>query len=415
MFPLEFTESDPDERSPSEHVNVSSPQGPRGGLAFAPAPSSPFRWAIKSMRGSKLAPPANVVYVGKRPTWEPMEAKAGPLEVMTLPTSLRQENPENYSGHGKDQEGDDANTAPAAKTSGEDRETEGSGEGNNFPGGFGLKAGNMDSSRLKLSPETESSLSQSQTELVTVVEHTTLSQWQLVEQPTTPPQGSQEPDTAEEARGEILYVHQPTETLSASSRRGEGGSNSGFTPVFRRRSKGTSRKEVVTSTPESLMEVLTTSEVTTVEILTTRDTQSTDPTTTATSAERSSDRSTTDEPSISISWIQEETEKTSTPNLQSHLSATPAPSEESQTTTGVIHLTTFASGSNVGATEMESRSAVSESFVVGSRWTSFKNMSPKSEENKPSLTTDKKDNKDTYNPFGILLPNWAFGLIPSGM
>ncbi len=52
--------------------------------------------------------------------------------------------------------------------------------------------------------------------------------------------------------------------------------------------------------------------------------------------------------------------------------------------------------------------------MVGSRWTSFKNMSPKSEENKPSLTTDKKDNKDTYNPFGILLPNWAFGLIPSG-
>lgn len=343
-----------------------------------------------------------------------MEAKAGPLEMMTLPTSLRQDNPENYSGQGRDQDGEDANAPSAARTaSGEEREIEGSSEGSNFPGGFGLKAGNLDSSGVKLSPETESSLSQSQTEPVTVAEHTTLSQWQLVEQPTTPPQGSQEPDTAEEARGEILYVRRPTDNLSsASSRRGEGSSNSDFTPVFRKHSKDTSRKEVVTSTPEALMEVLTTSEVSTVELLTTRDTQRTDPTTTAITTEDSSDSATTEEPSISISWVQEEREKTSTPDTEGHLSATQAPSEGSQMTTGVIQLTTFASGSNVGATEMESRSAVSESFVVGSRWTPFKGVSPKSEEHKTQA--DNKDSKDTNNPFGILVPNWAFGLIPSG-
>lgn len=364
------------------------------------------------MRGSKLGPPGNVAYVGKRPTWEPMEAKAGPLEVMTLPTSLRQDNPENYSGQGKDQDGEDANAPSAARTaSGEEREVEVSGEGSNFPAGFALKAGSVDSSGVKLSPEIESSLSQSQTELVTVAQHTTLSQWQLVEQPTTSPQGSQEPDTAEEARGEILYVRRPTDNLSsASSRRGEG--SSGFTPVFRKHSKGTSRKEVVTSTPEALMEVLTTSEVTTVELLTTRDTQRTDPPTTVSSTEKPSYGATTEEPSISISWVQEEPERTtSTPNLQSDPSATPAPSEGSQTTPGVVQLTTFASGSNIGATEMESRSAVSESFVVGSRWTPFRNTSPKSEEHKASETTD---NKDKNNPFGILVPNWAFGIIPSG-
>lgn len=360
------------------------------------------------MRGSKLGPPGNVAYVGKRPTWEPMEAKAGPLEVMTLPTSLQQDNPENYSGQGRDQDGEDVNTPSAARTgSGEDKEIEGSGEGSNFPGGFGLKASSVDHS----SHESQSSLSQSQAELVTVAEHTTLSQWQLVQQPTTLPQGSQEPDTAEEARGEILYVRRPTENLSsASSRRGEGSSNSGSTPVFRKHNKGTSRKEEVTSTPESLMEVLTTSEVTTVEPLTTRDTQRMDPTTTSTTTESASDRATTEEQSISISWVQEE-KTTSTPDLEGHHSASPAQAEGSQTTIGVVHLTTVTSGSSVGATEMESRSAVSESFVVGSRWTPFKGMSPKSEENKASTAPDKKE---TNNPFGILVPNWAFGLIPSG-
>ncbi|XP_070688266.1 neurocan core protein [Pempheris klunzingeri] len=405
----EFTASGPNERTPpTEHVNVSGPQGPRGGPVFASAPSSPFRWAIKSMRGSKLGPPGNVAYVGKRPTWEPMEAKAGPLEVMTLPTSIPQDNPENYSGQGRDQDGDDANTPSAARAaSGEEREIEGSSEGSHFPAEFGSKTNKLDSSGVKVSPKIESS------RLLTVAEHTTLSQWQLVEQPTTPPQSSQEPHTAEEARGEILYVHRPTDNhSSASSRRGEVSSNSGSTPVFRKNSKGMSRKEVMTSSPEALMEVLTTSKVTTVELLTTRDTQRTDATTAATTTENSPVSVTTEEPSISISWVQEEKEKASPPNLQGHFSATPAPSEGSRSTAGVIQLTTFAS-SNIGATEMESRSAVSESFVVGSRWTPFKGVSQKSEEHKAAVTTDNKDNKDTNNPFSILVPNWAFGLIPS--
>ncbi|XP_042273330.1 neurocan core protein isoform X3 [Thunnus maccoyii] len=415
------TASGPNERSaPSGHINISGPKGPRGGPAFAPAPSSPFRWAIKSMRGSKPGPSGNVVYVGKRPTWEPMEAKSGPLGVMTLPTSLRQDNPENYSGEGRDQDGEEANTPSAARTaSGEEREIEGSGEESNFPGGFGLNVNTNDLPSSKVSLETESSLRQGQSELVTVAEHTTLSQWQLVEQPaTTPPLGSQGPETAEEARGEILYVRRPTDNLaSASSRRGESSSNSGFTPVFRKHSKDTGRDpshgeaKVVTSTPEALMELLTTSEVSTAGLLTTRDTQRTDPTTTAATTEISSDSSSTKELSISVSWVQGETEKTtSAPNQQGSFSATSASSEGSQTSTGVIQLTTVTSDSKVSATEMESRSAVSESFVLGSRWTPFKGVSPKSEDHKAPVT---KDSKDSNNPFGILVPNWAFGLIPS--
>ncbi|XP_034386334.1 neurocan core protein [Cyclopterus lumpus] len=391
-----FTETSP----PGEHVDVSGPQGtgPASASPPAPAPGSRFRWAIKSMGGgSNLGPRGNVAYVGERPTWGPMEAKAGPLEVMTLPTALRQDNPENYSGQGKDQEGEDANSPSDARTaSGEEKETEGSSDGSNFPGGFGVNA--------ESSPGTKSSLGQSQTELVTVAEHTTLSRWQLVRQPTTPPRGSLEPDTAEEARGEILYVHRPTGDLpSAPSQRGE--SSSGFTPHFKKHSEDTSRKEAATSTPGALMEAATTSEVTAAELLTTGDPQRTDPVTTATATEISSAGATTEEPSISISWVREERGKT-TPDL----SATAAPSDGSQTV--AVQPTAFASGSNVGATEMESRSAVSESFVVGSRWTPFKtaSVSPKSDEHKAPVS---KDGKDASNPFGILVPNWAFGLAPS--
>ncbi|XP_026161425.1 neurocan core protein [Mastacembelus armatus] len=405
-----FTTPSSIERSPpSEHVNISSPQGPREGPAFAPAPSSPFRWAVKSWRSSKLGPPGKVAYEGKRPTWEPMEAKAGPLGVMTLPNSLRQDNPENYSGEGKDLDGEDSNTSSAVRTaSGERREVEGSGEGSNFPGGFGVKFNNLDSSSVKPSPKTKSSLNQS--ELVTVAEHTTLSHWQLVEETTTPPQGSQEPDTAEEARGEIFYAQRPTDSLpSVTSHREESSLNSAFTPVFRKHSKDTSTKDLVTSAPETLIEVLTTSEVITAEYPTNRDTQSKNPITTATS-ENSSNILSTEELSVSISWVQEEKEdKTSAPNLQEDL-VTLAPTEGPQTSTGVIQFTTLMSDSKVGATEMESRSAVSESFVVGSLWTPFKVTSSKSEEHKTPITTH---DKATNNPFDLLVPNWAFELIPA--
>ncbi|XP_029355969.1 neurocan core protein [Echeneis naucrates] len=397
----ELVVSSPDERlSLREHVNISGPQDPRGGLP--PTPRSQFQWAVKSMRGSKPGSPGNVAFIGKRP-WEPVEAKAGPLEVMTLSTSQQQENPDNYSGEGKDQDGEDATITPSVTITppAEERAIEGSGEGGNFPPGFEVKVDSFNSSDMKPSLETESSPDQS--ELVTVTAHTILSQWQLVEQPTTPSQDYQQTDAAEEARGEILYVQQPTDNLSsASPHRESGSSNSAFTPVDRKHSGATSRGDIVTSNTETLMEVLTNSEVATPEFLMTRETQRTDPTPT----EYFSQSSSTEEPSTPIAWVQEEKEKTSTVNLQEH-QATQAPSSGPQTATGVIQLTT---NSKVGATEMEFRSEVTESFVVGSRWTPLNGVSQKSEEHK---TTQTIDNKDTNDPFGVLVPNWALGLIPS--
>lgn len=392
---LEFIASHPNEKSPpSQYKNIHGPQGPRG------APNNHFQWGIESIQRSKLSHPDTVAYVGKRPTWEPMEAKGGPVEVMTLPSSLRHGNPDNFSGQGKEPEVDDAITPSAGRAaSGEEREVEGSGEGSNFPGGIGLK--------VQLSTGPTSALSQSKAELVTVAEQVPLSQWQLVEQTITPSHGSQEPEAAEEARGEILYVHRPTNNLSsASSRRVEGSANQGLTSVFKKQSKGAKKKGAVTSAPEPLIEALTTSAMATVEVVTGKDSRTTDPTTAASTT----DRSGTEEPSISISWVREE--KTSTDDLQGQISATPTPSEGPQTTTAIIQLATAASDSAVDATEAESRSAVSESFVVGGQWTPSKDT--KSKEDKASVTMDKKDGKGTSNPFGILVPGWTFGLIPSG-
>ncbi|XP_041862224.1 neurocan core protein [Melanotaenia boesemani] len=383
-----------------EYVHISSPQGPGSGSVFVPAPSTQFQWAIKSMHGPKLGPPGSVAYVAKHSSWEPMEAKAGPLEVMTLPTSLRRDNLENFSGEGKDQdtEGTHASAERGRADSGEEKDVDGSGEGSNFPGGYEVTVNNVPISDDSLNTES----SPVSSDLVTVGEHTTLSLWQLVEQPTTPPHGSLEPEATKEARGEILYIYRPIDNLSsASPHKGEGTSNSGVTAALRKHSKGEKMKKLMTTTNKALVEVLTTSEVTTV------DEHKTDPATTAITMENMSNRSSTEEPSISISWVNEEEEKTtSVPNLQSHLSVTLVPTEGTQT--GAVQLTTISSHSEVGATEMESRSAVSESFVVGSRWTSFKG--PKSEEQK---TSETPENKETNNPFGILVPNWAFGLIPS--
>ncbi|XP_056270960.1 neurocan core protein isoform X2 [Pseudoliparis swirei] len=347
-----FTETSP----PGEHVNASGPQGPGRGHA----PGGRFRWAIKSiMHGSKLSPDG-----ANRPTWGPMEAKAGPLEVMTVPTGLRRDNPENYSGQGKDPEGEDADAPSDARTaSGGEKEAEGSGDGGDFPGGFGV--------RVEGGPGTESVLGQNQ------AEHTTLTRWQLVQQPTTqtPP-----------AEGEILSAHGPPP-----------GGSSGFTPLSKNHSEDAGGKEAATSTPPAVLtEAPPTSEATAVELLTTGD-----PVATATAAtEISSEGAATEEPSISISWVREEKE-TSTPDL----SATAAPGDGSRS--AAVRSTAFSSGSNGGATEMESRSAASGSFVVGSRWTPSKSASRKSEEHKV------EDGEDASNPFEILVPNWAFGLAPS--
>lgn len=355
---------------------------------------------MESIQSSKLSHPDSDAYIGKRPTWAPMEAKGGPVEMMALPSSLRHANPDNFSGQGKEPEIDDAFTPSAGRAaSGEDREAEGSGEGSNFPG-IGLK--------VQLPTGSASSPGQSkEAELVTVAKQGPLLQWQLVEQTSSPSHDLRESEAAEEARGEILYVHRPTNDLSsAHSGSSKGSSNQGLTSVFKKQSKGAKKKGDSTSVFEPSIEALTTFAMTTIEIVTGGDSQTTDPTTAASMTVQSS----TEEPSISISWVREE--NTATADLQEQITTTPKPSEGPQTTTAIMQLATTASDSGVRATEAESRSSVSESFVVGGQWTPFKEAWSK--DHKASGTVDKKDDKGKGNPFGILVPDWTFGLVPSG-
>uniref|UniRef100_A0A3Q2Q1G8 Neurocan core protein n=1 Tax=Fundulus heteroclitus TaxID=8078 RepID=A0A3Q2Q1G8_FUNHE len=347
-------------------------------------------WAPKSGSGPKHGLPENVAYLAEQESWEPKEAKAGPLELMTLPNSLHQENLENYSGEGKDQDPEGAGTLTdqGRVVSGEDKDMEGSGNGSSSLAGFEIQVNTLASHGVKLSPTPEDSPKPSTS--ATVDEQTTLSQWLLVNQPTTSPQGALESDTAEEAKGEIFYVHRPTEMLSSPS-------------FFQTQDE--SKENGMDATAEALLEVLTTSEVTSVDPLA-REPHRTDPVTTVVAIENTPDTSSTEEQSISISWVEEEQKNISVPDQQSHLSVTPTPTEGSQT--GVVLLSTDALNSETGLTEMESRSAVTEFFVVGSVQTPSKEFNP--EEHRIPETTESKD---TSNPFGGLVPEWAFDLNPS--
>lgn len=404
-----FTAVGPDVSSKAvEAVNGSGGplQGIRGRLASspgtpAPYPGSQLRWALKAMKGSKLEAPGlgHVAYMGKDSTWEPMEAKAGPLEVMALPT-----NPESYSGEGRDQ--DEDRSIPQSILEREDKETEAEGSGrggNDFPGGIGSNGdtnpGSGASGSIKpllsaLKP------TQTQSQNQTLAEPTTMSQWQLVDQPTTSSTAasaavsSRGPGgTAEEARGEIVYVRRPTEKLlpATSSKKG------GFSPVVRKQNLNTTRVTErqrspdetttpgVTSRAAAPMEPLTTIKTSTA------DTQRTD---------------STREPPISIVWVPVEREKT--------ISTTPLTRDGPQTATASTQLTTPVSILKSSDREAESRLAVSESFVVGKGWKPLGGRNPKSKEDKTPVTTEKTEKREKTT-FGVIVPSWGFGLNPSGI
>ncbi|XP_042178001.1 neurocan core protein [Oncorhynchus tshawytscha] len=400
-----FTELGPGGSSKTvEALNVSG--GPHHGTRYelasspgapAQATGSQLRWALKAMKGSKLVPEGHMAYVGKDSTWEPMEAKAGPLEVMTLPT-----NPENYSGEGRDQDEDHSIPHDVLEREEGDKETEteGSGKGvNDLPRGFGSNGNSNPASGASSStkpPVSGLKPTQTQTQSQTVAEHTTISQWQLVDQPTTSPAAaasaagsSQGPGgTVEEARGEIVYVRRPTEKLlpATSSKKG------GFSPVIRKQNLNTTRVTErqrsldeattpgVTSRPAAPMEPLTTIKTSTA------DTQRTD---------------STREPPISIIWVPVEREKT--------ISTTPLTRDGPQTATASTQLTTPLSILKSSYREAESRLAVSESFVVGKGWKPLGGRNPKSKEDKTLVTTEKTEK----NPFGVIVPTWGYDLNPS--
>ncbi|RVE73858.1 hypothetical protein OJAV_G00035670 [Oryzias javanicus] len=352
--------------------NISSPLGRRGGFASSTAPSSHFQWVTNSIHDPKQASPRTVARVVQESSWQPLEAKAGSLEVMTMPTSLQQDNLENYSGEGKDE---DTSEVRSSAVSGEEKGLDGSGDGSNSSDGFEMTFKHQKSHYTQLGPVTDSILNLSDADVVTVSEHTSLSQWQLSEHPTKPPQRSTEPDTAEEARGEILYAHQLLPDLSSAS------SHAGALPGRH------SKDEMMTTSEDEWRTMLTTSEATTVELSTTHTAD-----VSTSNAENTVRSFSLREPSFTDAGVQRRRDKTTTDSqLQSYASVTLFPSKERD-----LQLTTIAS------ITMESIAETSVGMI-----------SPKSPKSKPLTTVEPEASKDPNGSFGVLVPSWAFSLIPS--
>uniref|UniRef100_A0A3B3DJS3 Neurocan core protein n=3 Tax=Oryzias melastigma TaxID=30732 RepID=A0A3B3DJS3_ORYME len=359
--------------------NTSSRLGRRGGFASSTAPSSHFQWVTNSIHDPKQASSRFGARVVQESSWQPLEAKAGSLEVMTMATSLQQDNLENFSGEGKDE---DASEVRNSAVSEEDKGQDGSGEGSNSSDTLEITVKHQKSYYTQLGSVTDSIFNLSDADVVTVSEHTSLFRWQLSEHPTKSPESSTEPDTPEEARGEILYAHQLLQNLSSASSHAE------VLPASGRQSKD----EIKTTSEDDLWTMLTTSEATTVELSTTH---TADVGVSASNSENTVRSFSLKEPSFSDVGVQRGMEKTTTDSqMQSYASVTLIPTKE-----GDLQLTTIASKS--GTITMESKA---ETPVE---------ISPKSPKSMELTTLEPEASKDPNSPFGILVPSWAFSLIPS--
>ncbi|XP_011471889.1 neurocan core protein [Oryzias latipes] len=378
-----------DSFSSNQLHNISSLLGRREGFDLPTVPSSHVQWVTKSIDDSKQDSPRNVAHVVQESSWQPLEAKAGSLEVMTMANPLQQDNLENYSGEGKEQdsEGTDLSEVRSRAVSEEDKGVDGSGEGNNSSEGFEITVKHQKNYYTKPGAVTDSVFNLA--DAVTGSEHTSLSQWQLVEHPTKAPQSSTNPDPAEEARGEILYVHQLVQNLSSALSHRDDQSHSEAPPAPGKHSKD----EITAISEEDLGKMQTNSEATTVE-LSTMQTHRTDINVTTTNAQNTQMSLSFKEPSFS--GLQGEEEKTTTNSeFQSYTAVTLLPTKD-----GDLYLTTTPTKS--GTIPMESKVDTPVGMITS-----------KSPTLKELTTLEAEANKDPNNPFGILVPSWAFSLIPS--
>ncbi|XP_051978289.1 neurocan core protein-like [Xyrauchen texanus] len=380
-----FVAAQQDLQSPSksqiEHTNSQTDSliGPsrgviRSGAVDPTVSSSPLASKSNSLKGSKFAPPGNNGHFITQ-TSGPMEAKRGGLEIMTIPISRN--NPENFSGEGKDLNEDSYSLpkGPTTHLSSEDgKETEGSG-GKDSPFAFGGQIKETDHSNYHSVP----------------LENV---KWQLMSLQTTQSSGgssSSEPkhvepaSTAEEARGEIVYVHRHIE------KRKNGPSNKVTLPFVKRKQSTnlTSAPEIHTSslatTPSPVAEATNSFQdklamTSTIENI---PSQSRDATTTE-------DILCTPDPSISSTWlpvVQEEVDTPTEPVLTTVMTKYRPP---------ITHNTVQPTSPDLKDTshQAESRSGVSESFVLARGWTTFSEHVSKED---PSSQTTGIPGKDVAN------------------
>lgn len=330
-----------------------SPLGPVSSFGSAPILGSHQRWALKSLR--EYGPPGSSGVLLTQ-TSGPMEAKRGALEFMAIPVS--RDNHENFSGEGKDlteesyppPEGRPSQSSPQTGTS-EEKDTDGS-------GGKDLFSNN---SQVKGSTSSEDQ---------TVLLQTTV-KWKLVDLPAGPtrpspsgasisePKHTDSDSTAAEARGEILYVRRPTEKSV----------NNPFSkvqvPLVTRKQSlnapGTvTQIHFVATTPELTPEVSSAVE----ETASSRSMTAVNhpiPTTDATTA---GDITFSQDSTMSFTWLPVVQEETHEP--QTHLPTTAVTNVRFEITSNTPQLITPYREET--SHQAESRSGVSESFVVGHGW-----------------------------------------------
>ncbi|XP_056459279.1 neurocan core protein [Gadus chalcogrammus] len=396
---------------PNEPVQVSGAPGPRGVADTAPVPSGRFRWAVNTVRAFKLEPP------GHAATHPPMEAKSGPLEVKSLASSMRQDHPEDdFSG-----DGSQATPCPPKGSTVEEKQTEASGEEGDPAGVFKAESYTRDRTTVSLDTDSEAAGPSSEP-AIRVEEHTTLTAYQLVQQPSAGPEDPTARGTEQEARGEILFVQRPTDNhMASTSSRKEGSSTSWFTPVFRKQGRDQSRgveeeapgSPPAVSTAEASAERLATTAAPTTTTTTTAEEPGME--TEAVTAATSPGGRSAEELPISVSWVRaERTERTATDTAYSRSRQSSTGGQTSPTPDPALPPTNVSDPTGGRVTGSEARPAVSESFVVSGRWTppAIKTPTPK-EKGEGGQSEARTTETTDQNPLGAFLPNWGLAFNPS--
>uniref|UniRef100_A0A8C5BJQ1 Neurocan n=1 Tax=Gadus morhua TaxID=8049 RepID=A0A8C5BJQ1_GADMO len=249
---------------------------------------------------------------------------------------------------------------------------------------------------------------------IRVEEHTTLTAYQLVQQPSAGPEDPTARGTEQEARGEILFVQRPTDNhMASTSSRREGSSTSWFTPVFRKQGRDQSRgvEEAPGSPPAVSTAEASAERLTTAAAQTTTTTTAEDPgmETEAVTAATSPGGRSAEELSISVSWVRaERTERTATDTAYSRSRHSSTGGQTSPTPDPALPPTNVSDPTGGRVTGSEARPAVSESFVVSGRWTppAIKTPTPK-EKGEGGQSEARTTETTDQNPLGAFLPNWG--------
>lgn len=301
---------------------ATSPLGFRSSFGSMPVLGSQQEWALQSLRGY-ATPSSNGILTTQ--TNGPVETKREAMEIMTIP--VIGDNHENYSGEGKEHTEESyslpkvftSQTSPQRGISEEENDTDGSGGNDLFISSSQIKQGTLEASEEQ-----------------NVLIQTTV-QWELLDLPTGQPSHtarvSKDTTVPKEARGEILYMHRPTE-------------KSGNTP-FKRIKVPLLKKKLSTYAPNAseipTPYVAITSELTPEASSATDQTPSTNTVTTLNSQIQTTDATTAEDtvsvtdPAVLVTWLRVVQEETQEPQIYVSTTVT---SVRLETTSNTVQLTT---------------------------------------------------------------------------